>query len=50
MASSPPETQEFLRWAATLGISDALLGVSHDKMQSCLGYSLSVSDFQDAGG
>lgn len=50
MASSPPDTQEFLSWAATLGVSDAPLGVSHGKMQSCLGYSLFVSDFQNAGG
>lgn len=50
MASSPHETQDFLKWAATLGISDSPTGVSHDEMQSCLGYSLYVSDFQDAGG
>lgn len=40
--------EEFLRWAATKGVSDG----PHNKFQSssCLGYSLLLSDFPDAGG
>lgn len=40
--------EQFLRWAAELGVSDSIdSSQSHD---SCLGHSLSVSDFPLAGG
>ncbi|PIN16049.1 hypothetical protein CDL12_11292 [Handroanthus impetiginosus] len=38
----------FLKWAAAIGISDS--PISHSPSSFCLGYSLSVSHFPEAGG
>ncbi|GFQ05151.1 protein set domain group 40 [Phtheirospermum japonicum] len=40
--------ESFLQWAAGLGISDS--PVSHSPSHSCLGHSLTVSHFPQAGG
>ncbi|KAG2239298.1 hypothetical protein Bca52824_090158 [Brassica carinata] len=48
MESEHQTMEQFLRWAAELGVSDSIdPSRSHD---SCLGYSLSVADFPLAGG
>ncbi|KAF2325705.1 hypothetical protein GH714_033360 [Hevea brasiliensis] len=45
------ETLEgFLEWAAALGISDSIQDFQSRKRKSCLGNSLAVSIFPDAGG
>ncbi|KAG8100016.1 hypothetical protein GUJ93_ZPchr0013g35847 [Zizania palustris] len=43
----PPEMEALLRWAAELGVCDSPLGPS---ASSCLGRSLVIADFPDAGG
>ncbi|KAL8130519.1 hypothetical protein V2J09_019674 [Rumex salicifolius] len=40
----------FLRWAAELGVSDALLNSATLSNHSCLGQALSLACFPDAGG
>jgi len=44
--------ERFLKWAANLGISDCTTNLSlHPQSPtSCLGHSLTVSHFPDAGG
>lgn len=45
------EEKNFLGWASKLGITDTPLNLSHPFDQSsCLGHSLCVSHFPDAGG
>ncbi|KAG8662558.1 hypothetical protein MANES_01G124000v8 [Manihot esculenta] len=51
MEEAEPETLEgFLAWAAELGISDSLHNFQSQKPRICLGNSLVVSFFPDAGG
>ncbi|KAK4430486.1 protein SET DOMAIN GROUP 40 [Sesamum alatum] len=48
MEEDDANLQSFLRWAAALGISDS--SISDCSSSSCLGRTLSVSHFPDAGG
>lgn len=41
--------ERFLDWAAKLGITDSPVEIQSES-RSCLGHSLSVSDFPNAGG
>ncbi|KAI3462238.1 hypothetical protein Pfo_018901 [Paulownia fortunei] len=48
MEEEEANLESFLQWAAALGISDS--PISHSSASSCLGHSLSVSHFPEAGG
>ncbi|KAL0430984.1 UNVERIFIED_CONTAM: protein SET DOMAIN GROUP 40, partial [Sesamum radiatum] len=48
MEEDEANLQSFLRWAAALGISDS--PISDCSSSSCLGHTLSVSHFPEAGG
>lgn len=51
MAAQQPNLTTFLEWAAQLGVSDAPHHHPPSTVSSsCLGHSLSISDFPEAGG